>query len=130
MQLACSRDATVVGRYPACEFPSPHLAKALLTTGADVTVRDVDGNTALHLAALSHPCPPPLAKTLLEAGAHLDAVNGDGKTFEMLLKDQSIYDIIEPLKYTTLTCLAARVIRRTHQCSQVPKHLQAFVAMH
>lgn len=120
----------MVGRYPACEFPSPHLAKALLKTGADAMSRDADGNTALHLAALSHPCPPALATTLLEAGAHLDAVNRDGKTFEMLLKDQTIYDVVEPLKYTTLACLAARVIRRTRQSSKVPKHLRAFVAMH
>ncbi|XP_046623622.1 protein fem-1 homolog CG6966 isoform X1 [Neodiprion virginianus] len=130
LQLACSRDATVIARYRACEFPSPHLAKALITTGADVMARDADGNTALHLAALSHPCPPALAKTLLDAGAHLDAVNGEGKTFEMLLKDQTIYDVVEPLKYTTLACLAARVIRRTHKSPEVPRHLQAFVAMH
>lgn len=69
--MACYREAALVGRYPACQFPSPQLAKALLQVGADPNAKDEAGNTALHLAALARPCPPSLAQTLVEHGAHL-----------------------------------------------------------
>lgn len=71
LHLACYREAALVGRYPACQFPSPQLVKALLSVGADPNVKDEAGNTALHLAALAQPCPPVLAQTLVEHGAHL-----------------------------------------------------------
>lgn len=38
LHLACARDSALVGRYPACQFPSPALADLLLTVGADVNV--------------------------------------------------------------------------------------------
>lgn len=71
LHLACYREAALVGRYPACQFPSPQLVKALLAVGADPNVKDEAGNTALHLAALTNPCPSSLAQTLVEHGAHL-----------------------------------------------------------
>lgn len=95
-----------------------------------MTAKDCDGNTALHLVALSQPGSTELAKALLEAGAHLDAVNKEGKTYKMLLNNKIRFADINPLKYTTLTCLAARVVRRTQPVHNVPKHLQHFVQMH
>lgn len=130
LQLVHSEDGALVGRYPTCKFPSPHLTKALLRVGADVTAKDNDGNTALHLAALLFPLQPSLSIDLLNAGAHLDAVNKDGKTFETLLCNKQLYDSIQPLKYTTLACLAARVVKRTQGISRVPHHLRAFVEIH
>lgn len=103
---------------------------ALIKVGADVTAKDNDGNTVLHLAALSHVWRADLAITLLEAGAHIDTVNNEGKTLEMLLCDKRLYDSVNPVKYTTLCCLAARVVRRTHRMAHVPKHLRAFVQLH
>lgn len=130
LQLVHSEDSALVGRYPMCKFPSSHLTKALLRVGADVTARDNDGNTALHLVALLRPWQPHLAIDLLEAGAHLDAVNNDGKTFETLLCDKKLYDSIHPVRYTTLTCLAARVIKQMYRKNSVPRDLRAFVEMH
>lgn len=130
LQLVHSEDGALVGRYPTCKFPSPHLTKALLRVGANVAARDNDGNTALHLTAMLRPWRPILSVDLLDAGAHLDAVNNDGKTFQMLLCNKELYDSICPLKYTTLACLAARVVRKTQKITSVPAHLRVFVGMH
>ncbi|RLU16996.1 hypothetical protein DMN91_011065 [Ooceraea biroi] len=130
LQLVHSEDGALVGRYPTCKFPSSYLTKALLRVGANVNAKDNDGNTALHLAALLRPWQPRLAIDLLDAGAHLDAVNNDGNTFETLLCDKKLYDSIYPVRYTTLACLAARVVKQTYRESSVPRYLRAFVKMH
>ncbi|KAK2583435.1 hypothetical protein KPH14_009413 [Odynerus spinipes] len=134
LQLIHSDDIALVGRYPICKFHSPHLTSALLKVGADANSRDKNGNTALHWVATSHPWRPELAVALLEGGAHIDTTNGDNKTFECLLRNRQKYYSIYPLRYLTLSCLAARVIRRwcsdQHVDEVVPKHLRAFVKMH
>lgn len=30
LHLACCRDVAILGRYPACQFPSPHLAEVCM----------------------------------------------------------------------------------------------------
>lgn len=132
LHLACYREAALVGRYPACQFPSPHLAKALLMVGADPNTTDENGNTPLHLAALARPCPAILAKTLIENGAHLDTRNKDGETFQSLLQNQQLHELINPIKHTTLACLAARTVHKHHikYVNQVPKALYALIESH
>lgn len=157
LHLACYREAALVGRYPACQFPSPQLAKALLMVGANPNAKDEAGNTALHLAALARPCPPQLAQTLVEHGAHLvssskllwnsqiliqsfflfcrfvqDSKNYDGETFESLLHDQKLHELVNPVKYTRLTCLAARTIQKygIKYKDEVPRILHEFIESH
>lgn len=74
----------IVGRHPACQFPSTILVSALLRVGANVNALDDSGASPFHVAARSRPTPE-LTKALLDAGAHLDAIDGWGRTFEKLL---------------------------------------------
>ncbi|KAG8223155.1 hypothetical protein J437_LFUL000578 [Ladona fulva] len=125
----------VSGRYPACAFPSPELATLLLEVGADPNARDSEGNTALHVAANCRPtCQPALAKALVDGGAHLDLVDGRGKTFQNLLESrgQMLHTILNPVCYTTLKCLAARAVRqyKIPYRGVVPKSLEPFVSSH
>ncbi|CAG9822730.1 unnamed protein product [Phaedon cochleariae] len=132
LHLACCKDVAILGRYPACQFPSPHLAEVLLRVGADPNLPDDDGNTALHLAAHARPCPAAVAQALLDGGAHLDLVNADGATFADLLKGQKAHELVNSAKYTGLSCAAARVIRqfKIPYKGVVPKKLESFIACH
>ncbi|XP_034230076.1 protein fem-1 homolog CG6966 [Thrips palmi] len=134
LHLVCSRDSALVGRYPACQFPSPALADLLLTVGADVNAKDEDGNTPLHASGSFHDFSQHLPRILLAHGAHLDYVNNYGNTLEDLLakRGQPLNRIVNPMQYTRLTCLAARVIQK-HKLQYVgivPKSLESFVQNH
>merc|ERR1719273_2222497 len=94
LHLACSRDSSAVGRYPICQFPSAEDVALLLECGADIEARDHDHNLALHITALNKPAKPNVVNTLLEAGAHSDAINAEGKTFGQLLKNQAQHEVI------------------------------------
>ncbi|XP_076643684.1 protein fem-1 homolog CG6966 isoform X2 [Halictus rubicundus] len=132
LHVIYSGQGTSIGKYTSSKFPSTNLAMALIKVGADVNARDDEGNTPLHFAAQSHILlwRQDLIITLLEAGAHIDAVNNDGESFETLARDKRLYYSLKPMKYITLACLAARVVKRTHRLEEVPKHLRSFVQMH
>ncbi|CAD6202991.1 GSCOCG00012656001-RA-CDS [Cotesia congregata] len=133
LQMIHNVDETIAGRYPACKLTSPQLTMALLKAGADPTCKDNDGNTALHLTAISYPWRTDLATILLCGGAHLDTVNNDGHTYESLLDDKIRFMTLNPIKYTTLMCLAARAIRKNNNyidINRVPVHLRDFVLQH
>ena len=108
LHLACSRDSSAVGRYPICQFPSAEVISLLLECGADVEALDNEDNYPLHTAASNKPAKPNVVSTLLDSGAHLDAVNGEGRTFGELLRGQAVHEVVTVLKYSNLQCLAAR----------------------
>ncbi|XP_075238424.1 protein fem-1 homolog CG6966 isoform X2 [Lycorma delicatula] len=131
LHIACSSDATLVGRYPACRFPSASLVGMLLTVGADPNERDDAGNMPLHLAGKTGPYQSAVQviRTLLQHGAHIDAIDGDGTTFWPHLK---VHHNINHLQYTKLSCLAAKVIRRYNipYVGSIPATLVDFVTQH
>lgn len=106
----------------------------LLRVGAEVNVRDPEGNTALHLAAKEKPVNARLISDLLDAGAYVDAVNNQGETMENLLSPLPVHTVVNPLKYRTLATLAARTLaRRTcaqYYVPQLPRTLIPLVLEH
>ena len=99
-------------------------------------VKDEDGNTALHLAALSkvYSTRKELLQVLLSYGAHLDVVNDEKKTVEDLMRHsgEPLHTVVNTLRHTTLACLAARTIQ-AHNIpykDAVPKSLEKFLALH
>ncbi|XP_069137534.1 protein fem-1 homolog C-like [Argopecten irradians] len=132
LHLACSRETTNVGRYPVCSFPSSDVSQLLIEVGANVDAVDVEKNSPLHVAASNRPCKSEVIRTLLRKGAHLDACNLDRKTPMQLIRGMSINDIVSPLNFLTLQCLAARKIVK---CSipykgHIPLKLESFIEMH
>ncbi len=132
LHLACWKDTSSVGRYPVCSFPSLPLVELLLEVGADIEATDLDHNAPLHVACANKPPKPELIRLLLDRGAHIDACNLDHKNPMQLVRTMTIYDIVAPLNYMTLQCIAARKIAEMGIPYQghIPQKLEKFIRMH
>lgn len=132
LHLACSKETSIVGRYPVCSFPSFKVVSLLIEVGAKTNTTDANHNTALHIASMNRPCKPDIVKVLLDHGAHIDACNADNKTPMQLMHNMTIYDIVSPLNFMTLQCLAARKIIQCNiaYIGHIPSRLESFVKMH
>lgn len=132
LHLACTRESSAVGRYPICQFPSVEVISLLIECGAEVEAKDNEDNTALHIAALNKPAKQTVVSTLLEAGSHIDSVNGEGKTFQEMLRGQPLHEVVPVLKYSSLQCLAAKAIRLNliQHWGHLPAKLSEFVHKH
>lgn len=133
LHYACSKQTSTVGRYPVCGFPSLDVVGLLLEVGASPNVPDGEGNTPLHVAASNKPSSnPEIIKSLLNGGAHLDMCNNEHKTAMDLLKGRAAAESICPMRYTTLQCLAARLIMHSDipYKGHLPKRIEAYVEMH
>jgi hypothetical protein len=132
LHLASTKDSSsIIKNHTLNNYPSIDVIRLLLECGADVDARDSDKNTCLHLAVSNRtvatatttaldPSSPKqtnerdkLILLLLSSGAHLDAVNSQGKTANDLCKGSpKLYSLIQPVNYLTLQCLAARAIKK------------------
>lgn len=56
----------------------------------------------------------------------------DGDTFETLLQDQELHDLVKPMRYLRLSCLAASAVRQYGIVyrSRVPVCLYDLLATH
>ncbi|KAI5651337.1 ankyrin repeats (3 copies) domain-containing protein [Phthorimaea operculella] len=143
LHVACSSEGTrSSARGGGAWLPAPGdaqpccgaLVALMLRLGAPPLARDADGNTPLHLVCKLNPCPPDVVRELLSHGAHIDTVNYEGETPEEILKqtNQTLSSIVNPLKYTTLKCLAARTVKnyRLPYRHVVPQCLHSTIITH
>ncbi|XP_068240278.1 protein fem-1 homolog A-like [Palaemon carinicauda] len=137
LHLACSRYIFRHSEEPAIiSFPSLEVLKLLLETGANPCARDSSGNTPLHALAKRGNIPGDMLEALLAAGAHLDMTNEGGQSFGSLMasrgQGQKLHEIVNPVRHTSLQCLAAAAIRRNGipYKGVLDNHLSQFVDFH
>ena len=114
------------------------LIPALLHWGADAAVNDpciVSGQRPLHMAAEHHS--HRVVSSLIEAGAHLDAVNRDGQTALDVAIARNDPEVISTLILTSplpLYCQVSRFIATSGDCGcqdlHIPAKVKEFVALH
>ena len=111
-----------------------------LDLGCSVHCEDELGNFPLHLAVkLQEDTAPLCVKTLLEYGAHIDALNFDGKTaLDLASESYSRKGVSAELEnylsgYLSLQCMAAKVVVKYFRgCYEnlLPPRLVKFVSWH
>ena len=102
LHYVCTSKTGVIVRYLACQFPCAALVKMLCHTGADVNATDNDGNTPLHLTAMSPVYKMEVVRVLLKNGAHLDARNNAGFSFKELYIPGELHKVVNEVQHTTL----------------------------
>ena len=137
LHIACSTETmSTVGRHPVCIFPNREVVEILLKVGADTMALDNVLNSPLHILAQTK-CPQSIFELLVTYGAHFDAANKDGDTFESMvrLNEKNVkYEgtKINPVGHQTLKCLAARAIKKYDVPLPSPIHssIDKFLDMH
>lgn len=140
--LECGADSNALDN----ENNSPlHLAAAnrtQLTTAAPPTLPEVVAPVVVEPINPANPVSPSsptvnnerdkLIYLLLNSGTHLDACNSHGKTASDLYRGGKMYQIINPINYMNLQCLAAKVIRKNgiEYGGALTEKLAGFVAIH
>ena len=115
-------------------FPNYEMACLLLECGADPNTSNKLKNAPLHLACTRPNYDKRIVDLLLDNGAHLDQSNFNGnQPLKQLLSIKE--SKIEPLKYISLKCLAARKLHQIYSSHKEFKHseagfLQDFVNIH
>lgn len=94
-------------------FPNYDLAQLLLNCGSDPNTVNKLKNAPLHLASTRSNYNKRIVDLLLDNGAHLDQSNNLGsQPLKQLLSIKE--SKIQPLKYTSLKCLAARKLNQIY----------------
>ncbi len=113
------------------------LVAALLRWGAEsvINLPDKDGNRPLHLAVLN--ADSQSVVLLLESGAHLDSVDGDGKSAENVYRNKIyINDDLEGVFSSCplpLSCQASHCVVREglpYKDMDLPPYVKEFIALH
>ncbi|RWS26719.1 Protein fem-1-like protein [Leptotrombidium deliense] len=112
-------------------FPDVGVAELLLDCGAFVDAINFNQSTPLHIASTRSNYSSDVVDLLLEYGAHIDRRNVTGNQPYKLLS--SIAECsVNPLKFVSLKCLAARKIveKRIPFSGQIPTDLEYFIRIH
>ncbi|XP_046383766.1 protein fem-1 homolog A [Ischnura elegans] len=114
-------------------FPCLDVIQTILECGAPVNARNESYSTPLHVAAEPANFNREVFSLLLEHGAHLDQPNRTGLEPVVMLRSIPEAESFRLLQYTSLKCLAAKVVVR--QCipywgGRIPRTLESFVRMH
>ena len=110
-----------------------------------INAMDCNGRRPLHVAAAMAPKSHPVCKhtsikeidivsLLVDNGAHLDAVNSEGKTAYDTCSDPSVQQITAPSIPLPLTCLASRAVVSCgisyKRLTCLPLHIINFIMLH
>lgn len=142
LHLACMRGNTLKsqtifgeenGQNPPF-FPSIAVVKLLVECGAKINANNHTGSTPLHTASMVENFNQEIVEILLDNGAHIDIRNNDSdRPVDMLKRvPEGAGSKINPLHYTTLKCLAARVVAK-HSVpykEEIPAILEEFIQAH
>ncbi|XP_033211455.1 protein fem-1 homolog B isoform X2 [Belonocnema kinseyi] len=121
-----------------CKFPCAATAKLLVQCGADVNAMDNERNTPLHVI-VSYEKPisdfmtlHAIIMGLIEAGAHMDTVNSQGKTPYEAATTGVAEIILRTQTKLSLKCMAAKAVKTYNlsYCGSVPQSLESFIELH
>lgn len=105
-------------------FPDHNLAQLFLDCGANPNTTNKLKNAPLHLACTRSNYDKSIVDLLLNNGAHLDQSNFNGnQPLKQLLSIKE--SKIEPLKYISLKCLAARKLNQIYSTHKDFKNCEA-----
>jgi hypothetical protein len=112
-------------------FPDARVCKLLLDCDFNVDAINNIGSTALHIACTRGNFNIDVVNHLLNYGAHIDRRNVTGSQAHKILSSISECTI-NPLKFITLKCLAARIIvdRQIRYIGEIPLCLEEFIRIH
>jgi len=142
LHLACMRSNTLKsqtlfgeesGQNPPF-FPSLSVVRLLVECGAKINANNQTGSTPLHTASMVENFNQEIVEILLDNGAHIDIRNGSNdRPVDMLKRvPEGAGSKINPLHYTTLRCLAARVVAKhgVPYKEEIPAILEEFIQAH
>ncbi|XP_012285319.1 protein fem-1 homolog B isoform X2 [Orussus abietinus] len=121
-----------------CKFPCAATAKLLIQCGADVNAMDNERNTPLHIIVSYQKSISDfltlhtIVIELINAGAHMDIVNSQGKTPYDAATTGVAEIILRTQTKLSLKCMAAKVVK-TYNLSYVgtvPRSLESFIELH
>lgn len=140
LHLAASVDTPVDEFHTSdiCRFPCAATCKLLVQCGFDVNAMDYRRNTPLHLI-VGYPKPisdfatlHTIIMTLIEGGAHMDAVNSYGETAYETATTGVAEIILRTQSQLSLKCIAAKAVKRysIDYKGLLPVSLEGFIELH
>ncbi|XP_014616082.1 PREDICTED: protein fem-1 homolog B-like [Polistes canadensis] len=121
-----------------CKFPCADTAKLLIQCGANVNAMDDERNTPLHVIVCYRRVTNDfmtlysIIMELIEAGAHIDAVNSNGKTPYESVATGVAEILLRTHTKLSLKCMAAKAVKTYNlsYCGNVPRILESFIELH